>query len=280
MADLILVGYTYRGYPMAYAFDRAAEYGYHGVELRDFADIDLSTPSDAYDALERASKLAAAHELTIPAICYAPLPVVLDGKRTAEERAFGEVMSAMAEHGVGILNTRLVRRTEDNRAERSSIGAREGDYAAAAHVLERVALLAERYGVKIAIQTQTGTMHDTASALLRLLQSCSSPALSASLDFATMLINHPKEWLPEAIREFGPRIGYVHLQNLTFVPGGVDLSVPLRYGHINYHRVLHALSEVEYQGPLGVVHSGPGDPDVFAEEDGRYLAGLVERVDL
>ena len=40
MAELCLVGYTYRGYEMAYALERAQAFGYRGIELRDFSDVD------------------------------------------------------------------------------------------------------------------------------------------------------------------------------------------------------------------------------------------------
>ncbi len=53
MADLCLVGYTYRGYEMADAFERARAFGYSSVELRDFCDIDLSSPAGVEEAWKR-----------------------------------------------------------------------------------------------------------------------------------------------------------------------------------------------------------------------------------
>jgi hypothetical protein len=55
-------------------------------------------------------------------------------------------------------------------------------------------------------------------------------------------------------------------------------NVPVRYGDINHFRVLQALRSAGYSGPLAIEYCGTGDPDVFAEEDARYLSSLAARV--
>ena len=81
-----------------------------------------------------------------------------------------------------------------------------------------------------------------------------------------------------AVHKFGAKIGYTHIKNLKVFPWGYDWNLPVRLGDINYFRVLHALKAAGYTGPLAIEYCGTGDPDVFAEEDGRYVAELAKRV--
>ncbi len=278
MAELCLVGYTYRGYEMAYACAQARAFGYSGIELRDFRDIDLSTPSGVENSLRRAGPLAADRGLTIYSVFYAPLPISREGEREAEERAFGEVIAILANFRVPILHTRLSLRRERREREVVSADARESDYEAVQRTLSRIARLAEKHQVHIALESHMGTIHDTAASQQRIVFACESPYLTASLDFANLLIAHREESLTEAIRACGPRIGYTHIKNVKLLPWGYDWNLPVRWGDINYYPVLQALKEVAYRGPLAVEYCGTGDPDVFAEDDARYLRSLTARV--
>jgi sugar phosphate isomerase/epimerase len=274
---LCLVGYTYRGCPVAHAMQRAREFGYQEIELRDFSDVDLSSLAGVRAALEHTTRLSQEHGITIRSLFYAPLPVPRDSKPSAEETAFGEVLAALADFQVPVLHTRLSLRGEDGRETVSAI-AEEADYIAAVEALNRIAPVAERHSVCVAVETHMGTLHDTAAAQLRIISACPSPCICASLDFANMRITNPAERLVEAIHAFGPRIGYVHLKNVKLLPGGYDWNLPLRWGDIDYAQVLPALRETGYEGPLAVEYCGTGDPDVFAADDAAYLKELLERL--
>ena len=280
MAELCLVGYTYRGYEMAYACARAQAFGYSGIELRDFRDINLSTPAGVADSLHRASRLATDHGLTIHSVFYAPLPISREREREEEERAFGEVIAILADFRVPILHTRLSLRRKQGEGEREivSASALEADYEAVKKTLTRVARLAEEHGVRIALESHMGTIHDTAASQRHIVFACESPYLTASMDFANLLIAYREEPLPETIRAFGPRIGYTHIKNVKLWPWGYDWNLPVRWGDINYYLVLQALKEASYRGPLAVEYCGTGDPDVFAEDDADYLRSLLARV--
>ncbi len=278
--ELCLVGYTYRGYPMAHALARAAAFGYQGVEIRGFSDIDLSTPEGVAAALDRAAPLAAQHGLRVCSLCYDRLPVSRERERAAEEEAFIRVLGILGDHGVPVLTTYLSLQRPDGRGQTVSAGANEADYAAVRQTLGRVATAAARYGVTVTPETHMGTIHDTAMSHLRIIVECGSPAVAANLDPANMLITYHDERLPEAVRSFAGRIGYAHLKNVKVRPGGYDWNLPLRWGDINYERVLLAFKEAGYTGPFGVEYCGTGDPDVFVADDARYLRELAERVGL
>jgi sugar phosphate isomerase/epimerase len=119
-----------------------------------------------------------------------------------------------------------------------------------------------------------GTLHDTADAQGRLLDACVSDQITASLDFANLLIENPQEDLAAVIQRFSRRIGYVHMKNVRLRPGAWDWDVPLREGDINYRRLLPILLET-YQGPLGVEYCGSGDPVMVVEDDATYLQDIA-----
>ncbi len=278
MAELCLVGYTYRGYEMAYAFERGRAFGYRGVELRDFRDIDLSSPAGVEEALEKAVPLARANGLAIYSLFYAALPVSRSGERVSEEKTFCEIIPILARFGVPLLHTRLSLLARDGSREVETADAREEDYAAVQETLRRMTPSAEQHGVRIALEAHMGTIHDTAASLLRIVTACGSPFLTASLDFANFLIARREEDLAQAVQAFGTHIGYTHIKNVKLFPWGYDWNLPVRLGDINYYRVLHALKATGYRGPLAIEYCGTGDPDGFAEEDARYLAELARRV--
>jgi sugar phosphate isomerase/epimerase len=265
---------------MLHALKRAKAFGYSGIELRDFQDIDLSSVSGVAHALTQASELVPRLGLTLTSLFYGPLPVSRGDERAAEEREFCKILALLADHGVKILHTRLSLHAPGYRREIISAEARENDYSAVEATLKRVALQAERFGVRVALETHMGTIHDTAASQLRIVSAIDSSFLTASLDFANMLIAYRGEQIYKTIRLFGHRIGYTHIKNLKLLPIGYDWNIPVRWGDINYFQVFQALKDVSYMGPVAVEYCGTGDPDVYAEDDARYIRDLVARVGL
>ncbi len=280
MTELCMVGYTYRGYEMVHALEKAKAFGYAGIELRDFRDIDLSSASGVARALTQASELVQSLGLTLTSLFYGPLPVSRGDERASEEREFCDILALLSDHSVDILHTRLSLCAPGDIREIISAEARENDYSAVEATLKRVTSQAERFGVRVALETHMGTIHDTAASQLRIISAIDSPFLTASLDFANMLIAHRGERICEAIRLFGHRVGYTHIKNLKLLPIGYDWNIPVRWGDIDYFKVFQALKNESYNGPIAVEYCGSGDPDVYAEDDARYITDLQARVGL
>lgn len=133
---------------------------------------------------------------------------------------------------------------------------------------------AERLGVRIAVESHMGTLHDTVAGLDRLLGLCSNKSVQVCLDFANLLVCEPGLDLSECIRHFSGHIGYVHIKNNRGVGAKADWSVPVRMGEIDYRRLLPVL-EQHYDGVLGVEYCGEGDPDWVVADDAKYLLGLA-----
>ena len=291
MAELCMVGYTYHGYEMRDAFERAKQFGYDSIELRDFSDIDFSSPEKLRESLENAQKVAKAHDLNIASVFYSPLPVARHRaavhtptaqavEAVNQTKSFLQVIDALADHHIPILHTRLSLKQANAGAEVIAASATEEDYRLVKAALQDVIPAAEQRRVRIALETHMGTIHDTAASQLRIVSAVDSPYLVASLDFANMLIVHPQENLLETVKAFKGRIGYVHVKNLKLNPLGFDWNLPVRWGDINYYRIFTALKAAGYDGPIAVEYCGTGDPDVFAADDAAYLRDLMERVGL
>lgn len=280
MAELCLVGYTYRGYEMAYALEQARARNFTGIELRNFSDIDLSTPAGVERALDHANRLVGSLAVAVTSVCYVPLPVSRGQERADEEQDFVDVLEILARFHVPILHTQLSIHRTDGKGEVVSADVVDADYEAVQATLSRVVALAERHKVSVALETHMGRIHDTAASLQRILAANRSPWVVASLDFANMLITHPQENLVNVVKVLGDRIGYTHVKNVKLLPGGYDWNLPVRYGDINYYQIFRALKSVGYRGPLAIEYCGTGDPDVFVTEDARYVLDLVTRVGL
>ena len=277
---MLLVGYTFRGRQARVAFEAAKAWGYDGIELRNFPEVDFSSVEGVRKSLETTLPLAAETGVPIEAAFIGPILASDDPQEEKERLAFYEaVLPILAEANVRILHTQ-VRRVRKVRGETRSIvglSARDEDFDAAATALEAVGEQAAKCGVTVAVESHMGTIHDLASAQYRLISRVNLPCVTASLDFCNLEIVHAGEDLEEVIDSFAGRIGYAHCKNLVREKSGAaHWNVSLAHGHLDYGRIVEKLRSVGFSGPYGVEYCGPGDPHVYAREDARYLRSLFE----
>jgi sugar phosphate isomerase/epimerase len=264
---LVLVGYTYRGFPMAEAFRRASSYGYDGVEVRSFSDFSTSTADKASGCLRSAAELGRRYGLELCAV-FEPVTVRPDGGLEDVDR-IKRIADTINDVEVGLWHTRL------NLADGpdSAADAAPADFDRAA---EGAARLVEICGsLPVAFETHMGTVHDTAAGAREILRRCESVAVS--VDFANLLIANRCEDLLAVSREFADRLGYVHLKNLKFTGSGYrdyDWSMPLELGVIDYRSVLSHLSA---HGAIaaGIEFCGEGDRSYFARRDIAYVREIL-----
>jgi len=280
--EVLLVGYTFRGRPAGVAFEAAASYGYDGIELRNFPEVNFSSVESVRKSLETVAPLAAETRIPVTAAFIAPILASDDNKETETRLGFyREILAVLAEQNVRILHTQVRRTRNVNGKTQTVVGssAQDDDFDAAAAALRAIGECAAEVGVVVAVESHMGTIHDLAFAQHRLIARVDLPSVTASLDFCNIKMVHAEEDLDEVIDAFAGRIGYAHCKNLVREKSGaVHWNVSLAHGHLDYGSIVSKLESVGFKGPYGIEYCGPGDPHVYAREDAEYLRSVLERI--
>jgi len=267
---ICLVGYTYREYSTEYAFFKAKEYGYDAIELRDFLDF----RDENFDSLKKT--LSRAKELSLRYGVIFPIIFLQIDKFFAAEETVNKLMQILSDYGISTLHTHA--RIILNGKPITSAEASEEQYKVEAEKLVRMANVAKNYAITISVETHMGTICDTSTSTLKLINYINHDFVKVSLDFANILIVNRNEDLQKVIEKFKDNIGYVHLKNCKYFAWGYDWNVPLEAGDINYHKVIAKLLQSGYSGLLGVEYCGTGDPNVFASKDIKYLRRIIREL--
>ncbi|HYM91531.1 MAG TPA: sugar phosphate isomerase/epimerase family protein [bacterium] len=142
--------------------------------------------------------------------------------------------------------------------------------------ISELARIAERAGVRLAMEIRPYEMVSNADGMHRLIDAVGSPALGVVFDTAHFLVQ--KELLPIAIEKLGNRIFLVHLADND---GATDYHWAPGKGAVPWDGVLHALRKIRYAGFANIDVAGTYD-DIDAEiRAGRdFIAnrlGLADR---
>lgn len=150
-----------------------------------------------------------------------------------------------------------------------------------AYFLERVAPVAERAGVKMAIHPDDPPwpifglprIITDGAALERLVGLVDSPANGVT--FCTGSLGPlPENDLPEMVRRLGPRVHFAHCRNVLRTGDRKfhESPHPSRFGSVDMLAVLRALHEVGFSGPMRPDHGR-----MIWGEEGRPGYGLHDR---
>ncbi len=126
-------------------------------------------------------------------------------------------------------------------------------------VIEEMAALAEREGVRLALEIRPYEMVSNAVGMCRLIEAVGSPALGVVFDTAHFLVQ--KEVLPVAISKLRGRIFLVHLADND---GDLDYHWAPGKGAVPWEDVMSALRESGYGGFANIDVAGTFD-DIDAE---------------
>ncbi len=135
----------------------------------------------------------------------------------------------------------------------------------AAGSLGELADAAEPAGVTLLIENHPGTLTGTGEATARLIREVGRPGVRALYDPANVLEHSDEPW-PETLAAQGGLIAYVHVKDFRIVAGR-RVACPVGDGCVPWDRILPALVEAGYDGPLSYEYERKWHPDELPPAD-------------
>ena len=182
--------------------------------------------------------------------------------RAGRERRTYEVSDFAARLGVGSIACHIGFVPEDPA---------DADYAAVRDLVRRVADHAARRHQTFALETG----QEPAEVLLRFLRDVDRPNLRINFDPANMVLYGTGDPI-EALRVLAPYVVSVHAKDGDWppegVPGALGVERPLGKGAVGMERLVRALSEAGFRGPLNVEHE--------TEDQEQRLREIRDGIDL
>lgn len=267
-------------------FDKLAEYGYDGVELRCRFNPDDETAEPAFwgrhlsdvspdNILDKAPAIrAAAQKSGVRVAALAPRCLV------DEEGAIRKVFAG----AVAIdADTPPLVRIGAPRHDRTK--AYMPQFLAARSGFAQVAQLAGEYGVKVLYEIHNGTVAVSCSRALELLRDLDPERIGAIYDVPNML-RVGLEDTRMGMEMLGPYMAHVHIGNGLLVKQERDehgqqqwqwTFCDLRDGVADIPQIVRDLQDVGYEGYVSLEEFGQGDDDKKLKEQGAYLRALDDR---
>jgi sugar phosphate isomerase/epimerase len=163
----------------------------------------------------------------------------------------------------------------------SSADALPGAYEIAAAAVQRLGRRAADLGVTLSIEMHQGSIVDTSTSLIRLLDLIDLPNVGANPDIANLMQVDPppdEDWRA-CIERIAPRMNYWHVKNLRrYQVGGRPFLLRRRLdeGFVDYRWCVALLLERGWDGYAVIEGPGFGDHLTVVEESRAYLVRLIE----
>jgi len=274
------VNFCEQGQTIEEMCQRAAAWGYDGIEFRRLRRDRDETPQEYLDTIARATEAAGLSQVLFggpgfelmqddAAARQAQVEEGLTFYRLAGERFELTVCNCMA----GALRNADAAVPYREYERHGSGIATDDHYAWAAEGYRELGGLAEELGFRLAFETHMGYLHDLPDATARLLDLIDSPAVGANLDYGNIIHFPGAPGLAETVATLAGCLHMVHLKNSVPVPGG-RIPTALGDGAINNREFLGLLRESGFAGPLCIEAPRPGDREWFAQQDIAYLKAL------
>ncbi|MBE3583444.1 MAG: sugar phosphate isomerase/epimerase [Limnochordaceae bacterium] len=272
--------YTFRGYPWRRAVEKAAEFGYTGLELST-----VHLPADnPLAAVPAAVDLARRYGVPVGALSFGAQLAQADpaARQQSLENAIRFIRTA-GQLGIPLVNggvAGLVGPRWDAYGDNGSRLATDQTYAWVEEGLKALDEAAAEAHVKVTLEIHMNSVHDTAATTLRLIQESGVQHVVANLDAGNMYATPHAEEATAAVALLGKHLGYVHLKNCRRIPGTntYDYSWTLAEGDLDHYRIFKALAEIGYAGPMTIEYCGAGDPARAAAEDIAYVRKVLADV--
>ena len=158
-----------------------------------------------------------------------------------------------------------------------SAAATEKDWDMAVDAFGKIGAELEKIGVRFAFETHMIFLHDLPEASKRLVDLIDSPAIGINMDYGNTVYFPEYPTVEETVELYGDKLFYTHLKNSVRAPGNGNKRLPtaLSDGEINHRTYLKKLSDVGFNGPIGIEAPRPGDREYFARKDFEYFKSVV-----
>ena len=266
-------------------FDKLAEHGYDGIELRCRYNPDDATEEPSFwgrhlsdvspdNVIQKADAIRAAERRTgIRVIALAP-NVTLEESEIVEKLFRGA--AALNPDNPPMIRIGAPRHDRAKPYWPQFLEARAGF----ANLVET----AREYDVKILYEIHVGTVAVTCSRAIELLRDLDPDRIGAIYDIPNML-RVGLEDTKMGMELLGPYLAHCHIGNGKPVVTGRDDTgaqvwewdfADIREGIADVGQIVRDFKDVGYSGYLSLEDFGPGDDDTKVGEQGAYLRRLLE----
>ena len=158
-----------------------------------------------------------------------------------------------------------------------SVAIDEDTYNRTVDTFSRISAELERIGLRFALETHMGYVHDLPASARKFVDDVNSPALGINLDYGNTVYFPNIPSVAEAIDICGDKLFYTHLKNSVGIPETPNLRFPtaLGDGQINHREYFEKLISVGYDGLIGVEAPRQGDRLWYAKCDMAYVKDLL-----
>lgn len=283
---ILHVNYVEQGQSVAEMCQRAAAWGYDGIEFRRKRSGIAETMEDYLDAIARSVE-----ETGLKHVLFGgpgPNLVTADGDaRAAEiEECAAFYRSAAKRFDLTVCNTMTgvimgpgAKYHEYDR--NGSSAATEEHWQWAVEGFQTLGDVAAELGFVFAFEIHNCYLHDLPEPTRKLVDRIARTSVGINFDYGNIIWHPSKPSLEEALEMCAGRIYYVHLKNSFVVAGATyQNSIPcgLADGVINNRDCLRRIKALDFRGPVCIEAPRQGDREHYAQEDLAYLRRVMAEV--
>jgi sugar phosphate isomerase/epimerase len=277
------VNYCEQGQTVEEICQKAARWGFDGVEFRRKRSGVQETTGEYLDKLEKGVRASGLRQV----LFGYPGPLLVMEDPGEREREVGEAIAFYRHVAERFGATTVNLLTGNIRNPDKSIpyfdSAKHGSFVATAEQwqwqvkgCQDMADGLKDVPIRFGFETHPVYIHDTVEAVKRLVDDINRPSIGANLDYGNMLGFEKRPSLEEAVRMLGDKIHYVHLKNSAAFHGGAGrIATALGEGQINNREFIRLLMGTGYEGPVCIEAPRSGDREWFAQQDLAYVTSVM-----
>jgi len=283
---ILHVNYVEQGQSIAEMCERAAAWGYDGIEFRRKRSGVAESVDEYLDAIARGVEANGLKHVLFggpgPNLMAADAAV-----RAAEiEECAAFYRSAARRFRLTVCNTMtgslLAPGAQYHEYDRNgSAAATQQQWQWAVEGFQALGDVAGELGFVFAFETHNCYLHDLPEPTRELVDRIDRASVGINFDYGNILLHPSGPSLADAMRICEGKIYYFHLKNCFILPGAkYHNSIPcgLADGVTNHREYLRRIKALGYEGPICIEAPRQGDREHYAREDLAYLKALMAEI--